>query len=330
MFEGYRIVAVTPAGRRRYLKLLVPQVLACDLVDRYDLWVNTSDAGDLAFMEALPALDERVRLVPQPDGVPPGWDAIRDFFRGAQDEDTIYLRLDDDVVWLEPGFFETLLRFRIANPHYFLVMPLIINNAVCTNLLQTCGKLAPSRYVGAACMDPVGWRDPGFALLLHRLFIDLVRRGETHRLHCGAREIALNRFSINAISWLGRDMAAIGGRVRLGEEEDLSNIIPTRLGRANCFCTDTIAAHFAFYVQRHVVDRSDVLEQYAQLLAGRPELRPLLERTAALADAIDARQPPRQSAKRRLRPIRWMRQRLFPRRRRNPAEPLLLEPGPLL
>jgi hypothetical protein len=83
MFEGYRIVAVTPAGRRRYMKLLAPQVLASDLIDRYDLWLNTADAGDLAFMEALPGLDRRVRLVPQPDGEKPGRDAIRGFFRGA-------------------------------------------------------------------------------------------------------------------------------------------------------------------------------------------------------------------------------------------------------
>jgi hypothetical protein len=329
MFEGYRIVAVTPAGRRRYMKLLAPQVLASDLIDRYDLWLNTADAGDLAFMEALPGLDPRVRLVPQPDGVAPGWDAICGFFRGAQDEDTIYIRLDDDVVWLEPGFFETLLRFRIANPHYFLVMPLIINNAVCTNLLQTCGKVAPSRHVGAACMDPIGWRDPDFALLLHRMFIDLIRRGEVHRLHCGPREIALNRFSINVISWLGRDMKAIGGQIRLGEEEDLSNITPTRLRRANCFCTDTIAAHFAFYVQRHVVDRSDLLEQYAALLAERAELRPLLGQMATLASAIDARQPPQQQ-RRKLRPVRWVRQRLFPRKRKAPREPIRLDPGPLL
>jgi hypothetical protein len=327
MFEGYRVVCVTPAGRRRYLKLLVPQILASDLVDRYDLWVNTADAGEIAFMEALMRLDDRVRMVPQPDGEEPGWGAIRGFFRGALDEDTIYIRLDDDVVWLEPGFFETLLRFRIAHPRYFLVMPLIINNAVCTNLLQTLGKLSPSRYVGAACMDPVGWREASFAVLLHGLFLDLVARGETHRLHCGAREIALNRFSINAICWFGRDMAAIGGEVRPGEEEDLSNIIPTRLGRSNCFCTDTIAAHFSFYVQRAALDQSSVLQQYAQALSRRPELQPLLRKAAALSDDIDARQPrPAPAPKRPLQAI-W---RALFARKRSPRVRTLLEPGPLL
>lgn len=327
MFEGHRIVVVTPAGRRRYMRLLAPLVLSCGLVDRYDLWVNSGDARDRAFLEGLARLDRRVRLVPQPDGKPPGMDAIHGFHRTTQDADTIYLRLDDDVVWLEPGFFETLLGFRVAHPRYFLVAPLIINNAVCTSMLQSCGKIAPSRFVGAACMDPVGWRDPAFAVRLHEFFLDLIARGETHRLHCGPREIALNRFSINAICWFGRDMAAIGGEVRPAEEEDLSNIIPTRLGRANCFCTDTIAAHLAFYPQRRRVDRSGVPERYAEALQRRAELQPLLREAAAIAEAIDRAHaaPPARPPRRR----RSVWRRLFARKRKPPVT-TRIEPGPLL
>src|SRR4051812_9508480 len=122
MFEGYRIVAVTPAGRRRYMELLVPQILDSDIVDRYDIWVNTVDPADVAFFDGLAAKYDRVRLVPQPDRKPPGVEAIHGFHRHAVDSDTIYIRFDDDVVWVEPGFFETLLRFRVDHPDYFLVM----------------------------------------------------------------------------------------------------------------------------------------------------------------------------------------------------------------
>jgi hypothetical protein len=331
MFGNYRIVAVTPAGRRRYMKLLAPLVLSSGLVDRYDIWVNTADEGDLAFLEAVRQLaPERVRLVAQPDGKPPGWGAIHGFLRTTQDEDTIYIRLDDDIVWLEPGFFETLLRFRIDHPRFFLVSPLVINNAVCTHILLTSGKIASSRYVEAACMDPVGWRDSAFAVALHRLFIDLAGRGEAGRFHCGPREIALNRFSVNAICWFGRDMAAIGGEVAPAEEEDLSNRIPARLGRTNCFCTDTIAAHFAFYTQRDLVDRSGLLDAYASLLETRSELQPLLERAAAICARLDAQHPAAKPPK----PKKWRRWRAFSRRlfppRRIPTPPTELQVGPLL
>jgi hypothetical protein len=336
MFEGYRIVCVTPAGRRRYMKLLVPLVLSSPLVDRYDIWMNTEDSGDLAFLEEVRQLaPDRVRLVAQPDGKEPGWGAIHGFARTAQDADTIYIRLDDDIVWLEPGFFETLLRFRVDHPRFFLVSPLVINNAVCSHILLTCAKINTSRFVGAVCLDQVGWREAEFAVALHRMLLDLARRGEAHRLHCGPREIALNRFSVNVICWFGRDMAAIGGEVGRSEEEELSNIIPARLGRTNCFCTDTIASHFAFYIQREIVDRAGLLDEYVALLRERKELQPLLVPTLAICDRLDAQYPtielslpkkqrrgPRQFLRRLLRPLLWP----APKR----PQPTELSPGPAL
>ncbi|MEM7463835.1 MAG: hypothetical protein AAF362_14275, partial [Pseudomonadota bacterium] len=63
----HRIVASTPAGRRRYMRLLVPHILSSDIIDRYDIWINTTDPADLAFIEALGKHD-KIRLIEQPDG----------------------------------------------------------------------------------------------------------------------------------------------------------------------------------------------------------------------------------------------------------------------
>ena len=288
MFENYRIVCVTPAGRRRYMKLLAPQVLASPLVDRYDIWVNTPDAGDLEFFQGLTRLDPRIRLVAQPDGAPPRIESIGAFHRTACDADTIYIRLDDDVVWLEPGFFETLLRFRIDHPEFFLVMPLIVNNAICSFMLQSFGKIAPTRHLRPACMDKFGWRDPHLALDLHRMLIGLIERGEIHRLHIKPCEISLNRFSINALCWFGKAMAPIAGEIGPEEEEELSLLLPMKYGLRNCFAGNTIAAHYAFIFQRAKVDRSGILEEYRRILFARPELRRMLEQTEAIAAAADA------------------------------------------
>ena len=270
------------------MRLLVPQVLASGLVDRYDLWVNTAVPADLAFLEGLARLDPRVRLVPHPEGAPASVEAIGGYSRLAMDADTVYVRLDDDVVWLEPGFFETLLAFRFAHPEYFLVMPLVVNNALGSYLLQTFGKLAVSRPFTTTCLCKVGWRDPDVAFQLHRLFLDLARRGETNRLHCGPVEIALNRFSINCIVWFGRDMALAGGVRGTDEEEELSSSMAVRLGRRNCFQTDAVAAHFAFYSQREELDRAGILEEYETLLRARPELAGDLARVTAVHDEAQA------------------------------------------
>ena len=53
MKGNYKIVVNTAAGRRRYLQYLIPFVVSNELVDRYDLWVNTTDKLDICFLEEM-------------------------------------------------------------------------------------------------------------------------------------------------------------------------------------------------------------------------------------------------------------------------------------
>ena len=327
MYGEHKVVCLTPAGRRRYMRLLVPQVLASRIVDRYDLWVNTAVPADLAFFRGLERIDPRVRLVPHPTGAAASVEAIGAFSRLAMDPDTIYVRLDDDIVWLESGFFETLLAFRVAHPEYLMVMPLVLNNAICSNILQTFGKIVASRHIATTCLDKVGWRDPDFALAFHRFVLDVIRRGEVHRLHCGPVEIALNRFSINCITWFGHDMAMTGGVVGADEEEELSAVMAARLRRRNCFITDVAAAHFAFYSQRERLDPSDVLAGYEEVLRARPEFADVLARVMAVYEEAQAQDDgthwgwPPQPKKRGFGFGRWF-------RHRSKKPPVTLRAGP--
>jgi hypothetical protein len=291
MFEGYKVVCVTPAGRRRYMRLLVPQVLGSPIVDRYDIWVNTPDPADLAFLDGLRQMDPRINLVRHPDGAAPAIESIGPFHRTACDADTIYIRLDDDIVWLEPGFFETLLRFRVDHPEFFLVMPLILNNAVCSFMLQSFGKIAATQHLRPACMDEFGWRDPYLALDLHRMLIALIERGETHKLHIKPCEIGLNRFSINSLCWFGKTMASYADKIGREEEEELSLLLPMQYDLRNCFAGNTIAAHYAFMFQRAKLDRTGMLEEYRRVLLARADLRPLLEQAESIAAAADRAHP---------------------------------------
>ena len=276
MLDGYKIVAVTPAGRRRYLRLLIPYVLSCMEIDRYDLWVNTPDAADLAFMEAVASIDHRIRLVPLPEGIEPGPSAIRKFWPKVTDLDTLYIRFDDDVVWLDPKFFQTFLSFRLGNPQFFSVAPLIINNAMSTYLLQTFGKIKVSKVVGPDRFDRIGWIDPTLARSLHVLLQDLVADNEVGRLTFGRVPLSGNCFSINCISWFGRDIAALGGQIPAGEDEEAaaSCTFALRAGRLNCIESAAVAAHFAFYTQRDEMDRTDLLDRYVRIAAERAELEP--------------------------------------------------------
>ena len=92
MFKNYKVIVNTAAGRRRYLKLLIPQVLQSDIVDQYDLWVNTTDKLDIAFLEQVAKKYPKVNLIWQPDNVIKGsvvkfipffWWLFCDFYRNC-------------------------------------------------------------------------------------------------------------------------------------------------------------------------------------------------------------------------------------------------------
>ena len=287
MYKGYKIVCVTPAGRRRYMRLLAPQILASPLVDRYDVWVNTEVPRDLAFFDALAKIDPRVRLVAQPDGTVKQDKSIAAFHRLAMDADTIYIRFDDDVVWLQPDFFERHLDFRIANPNYLLTMPFIVNNAICTALLEGTGKVSLSRPVNYNAFDKIAWRDGQFAEAVHAMFLDLVEAGDWRRLHGGPHPIALSHFSINCICWFGRDLAAHPGMITEDEEYDWTVRASAVTGRANCFATDSVVVHYAFYSQRFHVDALPVLARYEAWLMQQPALAPMLATLARSVAEID-------------------------------------------
>jgi hypothetical protein len=280
-FQGHRVVAVTPAGRKCYLELLVPQLLryaADGLLDEYQLWVNTTNADDIAYMEALAAAHPHViRLRRLPPDVPHnGSLSIHWFFRECIEDGTVYVRFDDDIVLLDDAnSFRRFLDFRIRHPEYFLVYASILNNAVNAHILQRLGKLdipAGGKVAGYACMDAVGWNDGDFAARVHDQV--LAAAGACGNLrkfrHDGEWKLFYygERVSINCIAWLGREFRALcGGVVGLDEEHELSVKMPQQLRRMNTVYGGYCVVHYGFYTQRARLNELGYYERYAALLS---------------------------------------------------------------
>lgn len=284
MYQNYKIVVNTAAGRRRYMQYLVPPILEADIVDRYDIWVNTHNMVDIEFFKQLAKKYAKVNLVWQPEGVVNGIASINAFYRDCCDRDTIYMKLDDDVVWFEPDLFEKMVKFRIENPDYFLVSPLVINNALSTYLLQVHDKIKLDKYYMSICAERTICHDGWFAADLHNWFMENFLKTNTYKdLYVGKHPMGMTRFSINCILWFGSDMAEFNGVVPGDDEEFLSCIKPTQLGKCNCFNGDALISHFAFGTQREGLDRMDILNRYGQILH---ELWNNHPRMKAIDDAI--------------------------------------------
>lgn len=274
-----RVVVVTPAGRARYLALLAKHLAAQKVdFDEWHLWLNANDPEDLRYCHRLAEEHEWIKAVPCPVPVPSySCMTIHHFFPACADPDTLYLRLDDDIVYLEPGFVAKMVQARLAHPDHFLVYANVINNAVITHLHQRNKRFAYPRSVGYACMDEVGWNDPRCAEALHRAFLKSVHEGRLDDWHAsfGAWDcIHHERVSINAICWLGRQFAEFEGRVGAEEEQWLSVDKPSATGRTNLIYGGAICVHFAFYTQRAHLDDTDLLAAYEALADKAPSGTP--------------------------------------------------------
>lgn len=277
MYKDYKIVCNTAAGRRRYMQYLIPQVICSDIVDRYDIWINTTDKEDIAFFEMLDNKYSKIRLVWQPDNIVNGIGSINAFYKDCVEDKTIYIKLDDDIVWIAPDFFETIVKFRIDNPQYFVVSPLVINNAKTTYIFQILNKIKLARYQRAESFGKILWRSGKFALELHEWFINnYLKPQRWEKLYCQNYPMGITRFSINSIVWFGEEMKKFNGTVTGDDEEFMSCIKPTSEGKANCFCGSTLIAHFAFRSQRKCLDKANILEQYGSVMGEQWKKNPRL------------------------------------------------------
>jgi len=267
-----RRIVVTPAGRKRYL-----EVLLLHMIREYNqagfqewhLWLNTNVQEDIRYCRQLADQYEWIKVVDVmvTNQAVSNYNICK-FFKFACDKDSVYVRLDDDIVFVEQGFFDKIFTFRLDNPQYFLVYANIINNACISFLHQKRGLFLYPNEGGFNCMHHQGWGNPFYAETLHRTFIADVHCRRINKWHntfdvhvCSGFE----RVSINCISWLGSTFAEFNGEVGSDEEQWLACEKPRSINTPNAIYGGAIVVHFAFFTQRHHIDTTNILQIYKEI-----------------------------------------------------------------
>jgi hypothetical protein len=263
-------IIVTPAGRKRYLEILHSNLHKCkDEFDKWVIWVNTTNPEDIEFIEELNKNYDYIDLQYSEIPVDPNGShtaTICEFFKKCIDEDSVYLRLDDDIVYIHNGSIKDLFEFRILNDNYFLVYGNILNNAIITNLYQKNNLLQHLPTVSYDCLDVNGWGNSNFSLSLHNYFFEKKSKNNLDYFFIPNWElINFERCSINCISWLGKTFKKFNGEVGVSEETWLSSDKPKELNSPNIIFGKSLFNHYAFAPQRTFLDTTNVLETYKNL-----------------------------------------------------------------
>ncbi|MFI1166575.1 hypothetical protein ACH4UM_23965 [Streptomyces sp. NPDC020801] len=282
MIDGKRVIAWTPYGRRRTYSILF-KYLQRDfeegLLDEAWLYMNTDPQGqedDIAYAHELAAeFPTWVKLKHRPEGVNLGHLPKQRYtglaYRAMTDADTVYLRFDDDVVYVHEAAVENLVRARIEMPAPVAVFPIIINNAICSHFLQLCGKI-PMEWgeVRPYCMDPTGWANGPFAVRLHEMLLDHIEAGTVEDLYL-YQDFPLapgTQFSVSCFASRGEDYAALPqpGVLVPDEEESWHTIHqPVAKGVPNILRGNALVSHWSFFPQHPFLNNTTLLDRYREL-----------------------------------------------------------------
>jgi hypothetical protein len=194
------------------------------------------------------------------------WNPVYRFYaeRGGEYADTVFIKCDDDIVYMDLERLSDFIRFRRQNPEYFLLSANVVNNGVCAYIQQQLGILPFG--VAKLEMPPGGlkgslWESGEKATAVHNYFLanaDRFRR-------CGLETFAVNtRISINCIAWLGQDLPSFDSRF-LDDEFDLTVTLPNFLDRGNAIYLPFVASHLSFRPQDADMDIPAILDGYRAL-----------------------------------------------------------------
>lgn len=273
MYRNYRVEAFIPAGRKLTMSLLLDNLYRNkDIVDKVQIWLNTDDnqVEDIKWLNTLPNIyGNFIELIPRREDRPvrsPKQLNTGGFYPHTQDENTIYFRFDDDIIYIDDEYFKNMLDFRIDNPDYFLVFGTIVNNAITSYYFQQEDKVTKEFGIVEEpfCMDVVGWTSPVFALELHKAFLKHIKENTTKKMYLNQPYILdKKRFSVSNFCFFGKDFKKFNGELHEAEEEQwLTEDYPQRAKVLNVIAPNGLCVHFSFFHQREYLLEHNILEEY--------------------------------------------------------------------
>lgn len=220
---------------------------------------------DREYIDSLASLHSKVRIR-RLEGADGTNRSVNRFYSLCRDDDTFYIKLDDDIVYLPASFGASLCgQAAQERDKYIWWSPLVINNAICSWLIKQHSRIEITEWLSCQAGDPCGWSDPGFAERLHRKFIFAIQSDSTQDFQVPLSEVSLSRFSINCLGFFGTDVKSLGQRFcppDVDDEEWLSACLPSLLNRPGRVIGNLIVAHFSFFPQEAELLRTKVLDLY--------------------------------------------------------------------
>jgi hypothetical protein len=247
--------------------------MAEGLVDEWQLWLNTKNPSDIAYLESMAAENPKVKIYKIDTPImTPTYDYYYDsqdynptktykFMKFAREDDAIYIRFDDDIVWAEDCAIQRIVQARIDNPMAFTIYPNIINSTICTlwhqengSLGEEAGKVKRERAddPDQAYNDEFNYSDSGLIDLIHKTFKKRYEEKSLSAYYLPSRYFTdYKHFSICSLCWWGKDKIECDHI----EEPSMGWKLPMQFGRPVWFCGNALLVHASYHTQRDFLEK---------------------------------------------------------------------------
>lgn len=271
--KEYKIVITTPAGREKYLSIFKKYIyrkMEEGLVDGWQLWQNTLNEPDIKYIASMVEENPKVKsfTIPNLTDRYQKTDTFRtcEFFTNAQDDDTIYIRFDDDIVWCEEDAIFKMAQARMDHPDAFLIYPNIINSTITVRMHQDKGAMGAvgGQLESGEYLDEHTYSNNALIDLIHDSFRKHYEEGAIDSYYLPSHSFDNYRhFSICALAWWGRDHLKPSSL----EEPSIAWEMPKEFNRPVYFLGDCLMLHYAYHTQRDYLEscRPEKLEFYKTL-----------------------------------------------------------------
>lgn len=284
MYNGYSVKVLMFAGRRRFMRINLPYLQRHPLVDEIIVGDNVVDQADREWVLNAHKEFPKVRYVPRV----PNYEELHranpklsslqywNFYLHAADPTAVYIKLDDDIVYIGDGCIESMLARRFSDPQKLLIYATTVNNPLANLLFDgddlsrpDLGELMYRKY-----------SDLDYVVSMHRRFLadpasfrlksDFEFGGE-YAFPLPSHGMWI-RPSINAICWFGFDMrnwVSLRNRIRFvyDDEQFMCRDLFDVYDAKHVMIKDAVVCHYSFGSQKGLAAyEAEFLPKYAELM----------------------------------------------------------------
>jgi hypothetical protein len=275
LLGNYRIVAIVPVGRRQYIDALVPYILRdSNIIDECILWINTNETYDIGYAYSLSCRYPNLFKVENFNGVKRLFNknSLLDIYFKNNKDETIYIKINDDICWVDSEAIRNLVLFRIQNPEFFAIYPLLINSSKTTLLGQLSGFF-PIDITGKSPIIlkrqgfDLGGLEPQVSEKIHSVFLEKLKNNDISELVDFVDKYIIYDYEYipeHCICWFGRDFKTISNKTY--KQNLLTEIEPKSKNKNMCICGTSLMSHFSFIRHEKYLSNTDLFEQYKNLI----------------------------------------------------------------